>query len=395
MKKKKTSKKSSKPSGRGLNGSGLLLQSLMDKEKEILYTGEALLESMKRFRDLFEQSPIGVGLHDLKGELLIVNKAWLASFGLDSFGTIAHYNLFKDLRLDAEQAKFLCQGRVAQYESRYDFGDIGFKSSREGIGHFLFIVSPIFREKNIIGYMTQVQDVTERKKIAEAQRLAQLGRLLSDMAHEVNNPLMVISGRAELALVDGVENEKVKTAFRTIIEQCFFAKDIIQRLLKYSRVGKVEKKAVDARAAIDFVVDILGHHLRMSGVTVKTRLGRNLPSINANEKQLQEVFMNILHNASDAMPGGGTITINAEREGEFVKIEFEDTGEGMSQAVLERIFEPFFTTKQKGTGLGLAVCHAIMEEHGGKICYQSKIGEGTKVSILIPVWQEAGAGNVG
>jgi PAS domain S-box-containing protein len=395
MKKRKPSKKTAAPAIWDLNKAGFLLQSLMDKEKEILHTEEALLESMKRFRDLFEQSPIGVGIHDLKGELLIVNKAWLASFGLDSFGPIAHYDLFKDLKLDEEQAKFLRLGRVAQYEAHYDFNDLGFKSSREGKGYLLFIVSPIHRDKDVIGYMTQVQDVTERKKIAEAQRLAQLGRLLSDMAHEVNNPLMIISGRAELALLDGIKDEGLKTALHTIVEQCFFAKDIIQRLLKYSRVGKVEKKAVDVRAAIELVADILGHHLRLSGVTVKTRPFRDLPPVNANDKQLQEVFMNLLHNAADAMPNGGTITISARRDEEFVRIEFEDTGEGMSQAVLERIFEPFFTTKQKGTGLGLAVCYTIIEEHGGKLFYQSKIGVGTKASILLPVCHEEGAGNVG
>ena len=368
---------------------GILLQSLLDKEQEILHTEDALVESMKRFRDLFEQSPIGVGIHDPKGELLIVNKAFLDILGLVSFREIDHHNLFVDLKLGDGQAKALKNGVVVQYEAEYDFAKAGFKTKKEGVAYLLIVISPLFREKSVIGYMTQIQDVTERRKIAEAQRLAQLGRLLSDMAHEVNNPLMIISGRAELALVAGGGNEKLRDSLKIIIEQCFFAKDIIQRLLRYSRVGKIERKAVDIVSALTFVTDILSHHLRMSTIEIKKDLAEGLSPVNGNEKELQEVFMNIINNSADAMPGGGEIKICARADGNFARVEFSDTGEGMSQKVLERIFEPFFTTKQKGTGLGLAVCHTIVQEHGGDLFYESRVGEGTKATVMLPLWQGA------
>ncbi|MDD3088807.1 MAG: ATP-binding protein [Candidatus Omnitrophica bacterium] len=365
-----------------------LAKSLRDKEKEILKTEDALIESMKRFRDLFEQSPIGVGIHDPKGEFLIVNRAFLEVLGLSSFTPFSQYNLFNDLGMSRDMAAFLRKGQVTQYEIEMDLYARGLPSTKEGKTWLLFIVSPLIRDKKVIGYMTQVQDVTQRKKIAESQRLARLGRLLSDMAHEVNNPLMIISGRAELALRKGVEDEVLRDVLNTIMEQCFFAKDIIQRLLKYSRVGKIEKAPVDIGAALSLITDILGHHFKMAKITVKKRISPDMPRIMANEKQLQEVFMNLIQNSSDAMPGGGTLTITAQASPGWVAIGVEDTGEGMSREVIEKIFEPFFTTKAKGTGLGLAVCQTIIREHGGVIEYKSEPGRGTMVMVRSPIMDE-------
>ncbi len=394
MKRKKSAaKKKTKKIPRGigqknakiLKEADSLLKSLIDKEKEIIKTEDALVESMRRFRDLFEQSPIGVGINDTKGEVLIVNKAYLEIFGLKSFADITHQNLFSDLRLPPGDKKRIRSGHVVQYESEYDFNNAGFSTSREGTRYILFTISPLFREKEIIGYMVQIQDSTERRKVAESQRLAQLGRLLSDMAHEVNNPLMIISGRAELALLEGVGDEKVRDILSVILDQCFFAKSIIQRLLKYSRIGKVEKRPVDMRKALDLIIDILQHHFKMSNIVLKKDLEPDLPMVTVNEKQIQEVFMNILRNSADAMPQGGIITISAMKEKDFLRIDVRDTGEGMVPEVLERIFEPFFTTRQKGTGLGLAVCHTIMQEHSGYLSYKSKVGEGTTATILLPI----------
>ncbi|MGB3113570.1 MAG: ATP-binding protein, partial [Candidatus Omnitrophota bacterium] len=269
-------------------------------------------------------------------------------------------------------------------EADYDFEKSEDRESREA-AHILYIFSPIFRDKKVIGYMSQVQDITERKKIAESQRLVQLGRLLSDMAHEVNNPLMIISGNAELALMEGVKDNKIKEVLELILDECFLAEDIIQRLLKYSRLGKATKSAIDVTKSIDFVISIMEHQFRVANIEFKKRIAKKLPMVLAHEKQMQEVLMNIIHNSADSMPDGGVINIRVSRKNSFVKIEIEDTGEGMPQNVLNRIFEPFFTTKQKGTGLGLAVCHSIIQDHGGDLFYSSNIGKGTTATILLPV----------
>ena len=199
-----------------------LLAALKNKEIEILQTEDALVESMKRFRDLFEQSPIGVSIHDTKGNILIVNKAFQSTLGLNSFEPISSYNLFSDKRLSSVNLEHLKSGRVLHLEIDLNFDKVSFATKREGPGYFLVTVSPIFREDTVIGYMLVLQDITERKKIEEAQKLAQLGRLLSDMAHEVNNPLMIISGRAEMALLKGVKDKHLKETLNIILDQCFF-----------------------------------------------------------------------------------------------------------------------------------------------------------------------------
>ncbi|MFC1548946.1 nitrogen regulation protein NR(II) [Candidatus Omnitrophota bacterium] len=362
-----------------------LLKSLVTKEREIIQTEDALVETMRRFRDLFEQSPIGVSIYDTKGEILIVNKSYLKIFGLKSFNDISLQNLFKDLDLVEEHIQQMKGGHVIQHEADYDFDKIDLKTSREGLGHVLFTISPLFRDNEILAYMVQVQDITDRKRAEEAHRLAQLGRLLSDMAHEVNNPLMIISGRAEVTLLEGVEDERIKDTLNVIMDQCFLAKDIIHRLLRYSRIGKIEKSSVDMHKIIDLITNLLQHHFDMSNIILEKEIKENLPTVLGNEKQLQQVFMNIIRNSTDAMPDGGIIKLRASREKNFFKIEIEDNGEGIDPKVLTRIFEPFFTTKQKGTGLGLAVCHTIIEEHGGTLKYKSKVGKGTTAIILLPL----------
>ena len=362
-----------------------LLRSLVDKEQEILQTEDALIESMRRFRDLFEQSPIGVGIHNAEGELLIVNKAYLDVFGLESFGKIKDESLFEDKKIPTKIREKINSGEVAECEAKHNYVRDLHSGLKEGEVDIHYTISPLVRDKDIIGYMVQVQDVTQRKKVEESQRLAQLGRLLSDMAHEVNNPLMIISGRSELALLDGACDDKLQDTLNIILDQCFVAKDIIQRLLKYSRIGKVEKTKVDLQGILDLIVKILNHHFKMSNVMLENNIKEGLPPVLANEKQLQEVFMNIMRNSADAMPDGGVITVNARKDKDLLKIVIEDTGEGMSKKVLDRIFEPFFTTKQKGTGLGMAVCHTIIQEHGGKLVYESEVGVGTTVTVILPI----------
>jgi len=342
-----------------------------------------LVESIRRFQDLFEQSPIGVALYDSKGEILLTNKAYLEVFGISSFGVIQKKNLFKSL-LPLDEGAELRSGKFVQYEQECDFESLGYETSREGSGHILFIVSPLLRENKVIAYMEQVQDITERKKIAESQRLAQLGRLLSDIAHEVNNPLMIISGRAELALMDEVKDPELKKTLEVILDQCFLAKDIIQRVLKYARLGKVEKHPLDIAQTLDLILNILDHQFRMSNIELKREIDADLPKIYGNEKQFQEVFMNIIRNSADAMPDGGVIDVAASKNKGFIKVQIKDNGVGIEKDVLSRIFEPFFTTKQKGTGLGLAITYSIIQEHGGELKYDSEIGKGTTATILLP-----------
>jgi PAS domain S-box-containing protein len=245
---------------------------------------------------------------------------------------------------------------------------------------------PVLDEKGeLAGYRGVDRDVTERERVKESQRLAQLGKLVSDMAHEVNNPLMVISGRAQISLMEDPKSEVIRDSLGIIMDQCYRAKSIIERLLLFSKPSKKELKETDMNKAISFAVQILEHQLELKDVKIEMALDPALPLALADEKQMHEIFVNLMRNSADAMPHGGNITIMTSLKGGNIWIDFKDTGSGISEEYLEKIFDPFFTTKDHGTGLGLSVCYGIMKAHGGEMKITSKLGESTTVTLILPV----------
>ena len=222
--------------------------------------------------------------------------------------------------------------------------------------------------------------------LVQSEKLASLGTLVSEMAHEVNNPLMIISGNAQLSLMENLEGQpQLKESLEVIKEQCLRAKDIIRRLLVFSKPSKGEIKEANINESLDFVVKLLEHQYSLSNIKITKKYTASLPQIKIDEKQMNEVFMNLLKNSAEAMSAGGTITIVTSKEDGNIRVDFEDTGVGISEENMEKIFDPFFTTKESGTGLGLSVCYGIVKAHGGELRYESKPDEGTSASIFLPI----------
>ena len=221
--------------------------------------------------------------------------------------------------------------------------------------------------------------------LVHSEKLASLGRIVSEVAHEVNNPLMIISGNAQLFLMSGTMSAEEKQSLQNIIEECQRAKGIIQRLLRFSRPSKGDAKETDINTSIETIMIMLENQFKLENIEVRRKYQERLPRVSIDEQQMQEVFMNLMNNAKEAMPCGGSITISTSLAGEFVRIDFADTGAGMSDEVKHKLFEPFFTTKEKGTGLGLSVCYGIIKAHHGELKFESELGKGTVVTILLPV----------
>lgn len=228
------------------------------------------------------------------------------------------------------------------------------------------------------------RDISERKKLEREQRLSQLGGLVSDMAHEVNNPLMIISGNAELSLHEGAREEDIRDSLAIIQNECMRARDIIHRLLTFSRPGKNLRRECDINKTIEAITGLLTRQFSLKNVFITEEFAADLPPVSIDEKQIQEVLMNLLNNARDAMESGGIIRIKTAFEDNAIKIDISDTGLGMDEKTLAQVFEPFFTTKEKGTGLGIPVCFGIIQAHGGILKYKSRLGEGTTATILLP-----------
>ena len=224
-----------------------------------------------------------------------------------------------------------------------------------------------------------------QKMLIQSEKLASLGKLIAEIAHEVNNPLMIISGNAQISLMQKSVSDDVKKNLNIVIEECQRAKTIIQRLLKFSKPSKGEVRLVDINKSLEAVLGISEHFLKLSNVEIKREYQDALPLVPMDEQLIQEVFMNLMNNAKDAMAQGGVMTIATSLEGERVRIDFKDTGSGMPEEVKQKIYEPFFTTKEKGTGLGLLICYGIVKAHNGELRFESQVNQGTTVTILLPL----------
>jgi PAS domain S-box-containing protein len=247
-----------------------------------------------------------------------------------------------------------------------------------------------------IGFL---RDITERKKGEKAlwrsQRLASVGRLAAEIAHEMNNPLTSVLTFCKLAT--GIVQqepfpEQRLSDLRSYIsylhsetERCA---NISRNLLDFSRQSEIEIRENDIHEILDKTLTILRHRAGLDEIKIHTDYAAELPFLSCDFKRLQQAFVNILWNAIEAMPEGGTLTVtsNFDREKDRIEIQVSDTGVGIPEDDVERIFEPFFTSKAegKGVGLGLSVAYGIIRQHHGEIHIHSKVGEGTRFSIQLP-----------
>jgi two-component system NtrC family sensor kinase len=232
----------------------------------------------------------------------------------------------------------------------------------------------------------------------QASKLAAVGELASGVAHEINNPLASVAGYAEEML--DLINEKqsfgnkdlyeFKEGLNTIIEQALRCKEITQSLLNFSRQGQYQLIPTDLNNLIEKTLFLVEPDIRLGRIKVIKNFDPDLPFAETDPSQLQQVFLNVLKNALDAVDQGGIVRILTRSEDGFIRIQFKDNGAGIPEMNLKKVFNPFFTTKPtgKGTGLGLSICYSIMEKLKGKIEVESQVVTGTTFTIKIPAKRE-------
>jgi two-component system cell cycle sensor histidine kinase/response regulator CckA len=271
-------------------------------------------------------------------------------------------------------------------------------------------VSPIIGiGGRILGASTIARDITERKRAEAAMRakqaellamtqqfwqaskLATMGELAASIAHELNNPLATVSLRTEALLGQLADGDSKRGALKIIEQEVERMGNLVGNLLQFSRRNHPQISTIDVYKEIENTLDFIEYHLRSRQINVVREFAETLPTLHADCQQLRQVFLNLLTNASDAMPQGGTLTLRVaagqmEDGASAMVIEFADTGTGIKPEDLLKVWEPFFTTKDegKGTGLGLAICRRIVEEHKGTINIESEVGQGTTVRITLP-----------
>ena len=228
--------------------------------------------------------------------------------------------------------------------------------------------------------------------LIQSEKLASLGQLASGMAHEIHNPLAIISGEAQLYLERAKgKDEQVDKILGSIVEECFRAADITRRILRFAKPGKTELGPVDVRALIEESLQLVSYQVHLGRFERRVDVPADLPKIRGNHNQLQEVILNLILNACQAMgeERGGRIEVVAARLDGEVELRISDTGPGIPRSKLSKIFDPFYTTKHSGTGLGLFVSQRIIHAHNGTIEVRSIEGEGTTFTIRLPIFRES------
>jgi two-component system NtrC family sensor kinase len=201
---------------------------------------------------------------------------------------------------------------------------------------------------------------------------------------------MIISGKAQLSLMEEPKDREAADNLKVIVSQCERARDILRRLLKFSKPSMGERSAVGINESLESVIALLEHQYSLENIKFERNFMQGLPPVRIDEKEIHEVFLNLLNNAYEAMHDGGTIVVSTSQEEGFIRVDFRDTGSGIAESDLSHMFEPFFTTKKSGTGLGLSVCYGIIKAHGGAIKLTSKPGKGTTATVLLPLEEEEG-----
>jgi signal transduction histidine kinase len=233
------------------------------------------------------------------------------------------------------------------------------------------------------------------RQLIQSEKLAAFGQLGAGIAHEVKNPLAGILGCAQLSLMEIPEGTRLHENVRIIERETSRCKTIIDNLLKFARQEKAVQQPTPVNDVVRDAVAIVNHQLELNQVKVRTELASDLPEVRGNANQLQQVLMNLMINAQQAMQGTpGTVTLSTRRvEPDQIQIAVADTGPGIPAEIRSKLFEPFFTTKPtgEGTGLGLSVSFGIIKDHGGDIVVHSDAGHGATFLIQLPVLQEGAA----
>jgi len=261
-------------------------------------------------------------------------------------------------------------------------------------------IAPLLsRDFVIVGRIILVDDITERvsleTQLAQADKLSSIGLLAAGVAHEINTPLAVISSYAQMLQKQMRADPRLGPVLEKITQQSFRASEIANGLLNFSRTSTTEMRETNLNQVIRDTISLLEHQFKTAQVTVDTELADDLPVIQGNPGKLQQVFLNLLLNAKESMPGGGRLRISTLANG-HVEAIVADSGSGIAPEHLKRIYDPFFTTKttprpgeRRGTGLGLSVSYGIIQEHAGKIHVDSAIGAGTTFHLEFPLLRKS------
>ena len=367
---------------------------LMEKE---------LKEAYDFMNKIVQSSPNPTMAADLKGNIIIWNRAAEETLGYKAGEVIGKMNIDKIYPEDMAR-------KVMQMLRSDEYGGVGrlkaypmvyVRRDREVVEGTLSAASIYDANKNEIATVGSFVDLRERlemeralrrtqEQLLQSEKLAAMGRLTSQIAHELNNPLYGIMNTLELLKTEVSPQSKRRKILEMALSETVRLSDLLRKMLSFSKPDQEKRQPVDINTVIDEILLLHEKQLKENDIHITSAYADGLGRVNASKDQLRQVFLNMVANARDAMINGGTLTVSTREDGDNVVIEIKDTGTGIKAEHIDKIFDSFFTTKGevKGVGLGLSVCYGFIKDHGGDIVVKSQEGAGTTFVITLPVFSD-------
>ncbi len=365
----------------------------------------ALAITEQKYRALFDNANDGIAVLDRAGNITDANYRFCELHGFERDAVLGtHFRILEIERRRGEideRLKEILDGKSVVYEAEH--------YRKDGSRIFLEVSSRAIDIGGVLHIQSFHRDITEKKKLQEqvlqSQKMESMGVLAGGIAHDFNNVLTAILGHTEVLRRHIGSDEFAQKRIKTVEDAARRADLMVSKLLSFARKETLELAPTDLNSVVLDTLELLGRTLLKRSIAVKVKTDPALPTISGDSIHLEQVITNLVMNAMDAMPGGGTISIltsvadlgpNAPHvhplliPGKYVVLTVSDTGQGIPREIRDRIFDPFFTTKPvgKGTGLGLAMVYGLVKSHKGEVRVQGEEGAGTTFEIYLPARKE-------
>jgi PAS domain S-box-containing protein len=351
-----------------------------------IIANEELRATREQLESIFNHTADGIAVYDLAGNIIRTNPAMCKIYGWEEDEFLQGKCTFIPEGLRGETSKLL---QVVQNGGQVT----GFETTRQrkngDLINISLTLSPIRDTKGrVVACAGITRDITEKKRTEEllirSEKLSAIGQLAAGVAHEIRNPLTTLRGFVQL-LQTSLPNQN--HYFSIMLSELDRINLIVSEFMVLAKPQAMKFEAKDPVEMINNIMTIVNSQAILNDVQIRMEYEPNLPKIICEENKLKQVFINVLQNAIEAMPNGGSIEAAIRRENTSIIFQFIDHGCGISKERLAHLGEPFYTTKEKGTGLGLMISYKIIEDHQGKMRISSKIGLGTTVEVILPIYE--------
>jgi two-component system NtrC family sensor kinase len=384
------------PAGQVIGYEGIIAD-----QTQIVRLEKRIRETLDFLNNLIRSSPDAIIGADMTGKIIIWNKGAEETLGYTAEETVGHvdvrqlyegdmaYEVMKKMR----SSEYGGAGRLRAFPMTWRHKD---GHMVEGSLSASIIFDDKGRELATAGFFVDLGETLEmerqlrrtQEQLLQSEKLAAMGRLTSQLAHELNNPLYGIMNTLELMKTEIPPENKRRRLLEMSLSETMRLADMLRKMLSFSKPDQERRLPVDINTILDEILLLHEKQLREVDIKIQAELAEGLGQVKASKNQLRQVFLNMVSNAKDAMPQGGVLSVATSGDAHRVEVDISDTGTGIRPEHIDKIFDTFFTTKtdsERGVGLGLSVCFGFVKDHGGDIKVESELGSGTKFHIVLPV----------